>query len=255
MITDYLGTTEEILKYNAVWWKNTPNETYTRDDGYDFPTNQLTAYTLNEIGNDINIVTLNQYCISLEGQPSSIKGENTLPGARPTNYVYQREYLTIMIPKTKARDFIQYFNSKCLLVVEEYELKRCRLFTKTSLNENAKRFITPGKNSIWLTATQNQYFKDTRFITNLPITPGAYNNLTIVDSIFFRVTDKVIGSLDDFVTICLVNPNVGLSDPPLEVIKFKENGGGGILKDSISPAYPGYSPLIIQVIKYFETHP
>ncbi len=50
MITDYLGTPDEILKYNAFWWKNTPNETYTRpSDGIEFPTNQLTAYTLDEI--------------------------------------------------------------------------------------------------------------------------------------------------------------------------------------------------------------
>jgi hypothetical protein len=160
-----------------------------------------------------------------------------------------------MIPKSKAQNFMEYFNPKYLLVVEHYELNRCRLFAKTTINENAKRFITPGKNSIWLTATQNQYFKDTEFITNLPITHGAYTNLTIIDGIFFRVTEKVIGSLDDFVTITLVNPNVGMSDPPLEVIKFKEKGGGGIIRNSISPAYPGYKPLTIQVIEYFKTYP
>ena len=96
----------DIIKYNANWWKNTPNETYTREDGYSFPTNELTAYTLSEIGNDLNIVKLNQYCISLQGQPSTVSGENTTLGKSSETYVYQREYLNIMILNSYLDNFM-----------------------------------------------------------------------------------------------------------------------------------------------------
>ena len=105
----------KIMKFNAEWWnnkdkRNTQEKIY-EDIDYEFPTNYLTSYTYDEI-NRPEVAELNKYCISFDGQISTVSGVDTSRLSRNNDYaeyVFQREYLTFVLPIYELENFAKYF--------------------------------------------------------------------------------------------------------------------------------------------------
>lgn len=249
---------QNILSKNAWWWRTTPNETYYREDvNHSFPTNELTSYTLDEIGGSNDIVLLNQYVISLEGQPSTIDGEDTTIGRKgDEEYVFQREYLVLMMPKVMGENFFNNFNSKrkCIKLIEEYDFVDGKIISNYRINDFGKNFIELGSRGIdiiWVTATKNN-FGEINYITAVPLDAKNYEQYTFKDkrNIFFNEDNK--SPVENFVIIELIRPEVGLNDNPIFVKEFKDKELAGNLNKYLTPKTPNDVSLIEEVITYFQ---
>ena len=249
---------QNILNKNSWWWRNTPNETYYREDiGMNFPTNLLTAYTLDDIGGSKDIVLLNQYVISTEGQPSTLQGEDTTIDKKDDmKYVFQREYLVLVMPKIMGKNFFKNFNPKrkCIKIIEEYDYVDNKIKSSLKYNDFARDFIETRHKipKIWVTATKSYSDGEIEYITNAPLNAEYYKDLTYKDgrNLIFNVDNK--SPIENFVVIELIRPEIGLNDDPTFVEKFKEEGTGGILNKYITPKTKNDVSLIEEVITYFQ---
>ena len=253
---------QNILNKNAWWWRTTPNQVYyNEDNNTNFPTNDLTAYTLDEIGDSKNIVLLNQYVISVEGQPSTIEGEDTSINKKDIeNYVFQREYLTLIMPKNMGKKFFYNFKPKreCIKIIEEYDFVDNEIKSNIMTNDFVKDFMdinTTGDertHMVWITATQNK-FEQINYTAIHGLNGDYYKDLIYKDGrhLFFNECNK--SPIENFVSITLIRPEIGLNDDPKLIEKFKKEGRyGGVINKYITSSTTNDISLIEETIIYFQ---
>lgn len=229
--TEKIISGEEIIKLNSEWWNN-PSKRNTKVRRYNhtktkFPTNYLTTYSYDEI--DIPLVSeLNKYCISNDGQVSTCQGIDTSPDRNKVehNFVFQREYLIILILNKQLVHFMKSFQPKrsCMIILEHANTKNTATLWTNDFSEKYKYTRSDdGKQYIWLTATQNESGIMT-YPANSPLRPGDYQDLlgSGKDNLI-QFDSNTFSEIDNFTIITLIRPEVGLSDDPEFVKEFKDS--------------------------------
>jgi len=124
------------------------------------------------------------------------------------------------------------------------------------MNDFSKNFIDV-KNSmdiptIWISATLNNNFSEINYITNMPLDANYYKYLTFEDERNLIFNNENKSPIENFVTITLIRPEIGLNDDPNIVQKLKNEGKGGILNKYITPKTKDDVSLVEEVIYYFQ---
>lgn len=206
---------DKFMSFNAQWWKNSPNETrYRMTPGglYNFPTNYMTLYTLEKVGNDRNIVELNQHCISLEGQPSTMAGENTRLDANDTNALtLQRGYIVFLLPVKKAWQFFKTFKNH-MMSIEFVDMDEGMFKLETNDLWKAAVKTNPGKEErIWVTCEIED--GNVSFPTNSPNMPGQMQEYSSdLNHETFQFNHYIFCDLHEFACITIITSEVGLDD-------------------------------------------
>ena len=214
-------TPVEFIRKNAEWWRDTPNEeTYImtpRGISYT-PTNFMTVYTLNEIG-DSNIPELNQYCISCEGQQSTINGENTSPHVQylEDSFTIQRAYLSVILPfETAELIFKSFEKSDELMVSLEHCIDiddniRFMIKTNKAWKQESER-SQGGRDSIWLTAVIDKDY-------NIKYPTRAHNKVGLfkqssshINNNYLQFNEYTFAETKGFGLITLITHKAGLDD-------------------------------------------
>ena len=218
---------DEFMKFNAQWWKNSPNETrvvMTPGGLLRLPTNYMTLYTLEEVGNDRNIVELNQHCISIQGQPSTIQGEDTRLDRNDTNLTdltVQRGYIVFLLPVEKAWNFFNTFENH-MMSIEFVDLDENKFKLETndlwriSLKTNPSNG-TKNNERIWLTCNIEHGGDHVSFPTNNPNRPGQMTEMSSnLNQRCFQFNNYIFCELHKFACITIITSEVGLDDDEID---------------------------------------
>lgn len=208
-----------FVERNAEWWRDTPNEKRLIPGYEDYvPSNFMTLYTLDEIENP-NIVELNQYCISVQGQLSTIYGEDTSPDAQinEDSFTLQRAYLCVILPLEIAESIFETLEKSDELMVA---LEHCinndnksnfTIKTNEAWKKESKR-RQGGRDSIWLTAVIDEY-NNIKFPTRQPNRVGCFDQFTCdKKNKYLQFNDSTITETKEFGMITLITHKVGLDD-------------------------------------------
>ena len=197
---------EEILKLNSEWW-NSPQKRNTQMKIYEhtdvkFPTNYLTTYTYDEIGIP-EISELNKYCISLNGQPSTVEGIDTSISYNKLEpkIIFQREYLTFAMQNKHLAHFMYHFQPKrqCMIIIETINTKNL-IPTKIWYNSFTNQFINTD-DDIWLTANQYET-NEISYPTILPLKYGYYTDFkSDIDNNFIQFDYNTFSDINNFTII------------------------------------------------------
>ena len=209
-----------FVERNAEWWRDTPNEKRLIPGYEDYvPSNFMTLYTLDEI-KDPNIVELNQYCISVMGQPSTIFGENTHPNAEihEDSFTLQREFLCVILPLEIAESIFETLEkSDGLMVALEHCIDKddninFTIKTNKAWKQESER-RHGGRGSIWLTAVIDEY-NNIEFPTREHNTGGCFEQFTAdKNNKYLQFNDHTVTETKKFGLITVITRKVGLDDP------------------------------------------
>tara|TARA_B110000046_G_scaffold46685_1_gene51756 strand:+ start:170 stop:1099 length:930 start_codon:yes stop_codon:yes gene_type:complete len=224
---------DAFMKFNALWWKNSPNETrqrMTKGGLLNFPTNYMTAYTLQEVedledledledvGDDRIIVELNQHCISLEGQSSTVKGVDTSltrGSGVDASLTLQRGYLVFLLPKGKAMQFFGSFNqtcNNCMMAIEFVGDKEIEFERNIQWKEELEKDTTTGRRHIWVTCTV-EADGNVSFPTKSPNEPGQIDQSSSdLNKEMFQFNNYIFCEREEFACITIITNEVGLDD-------------------------------------------
>jgi len=222
---------KEFMNLNAKWWKYSPNEKKIRMTPGGllyFPTNYMTTYTLEEIGNDMNIIELNQHCISINGQPSTTEGKDTTLNKNMNEEgvtTLQRGYLIFLLPIKKAFQFFNTFKSRHMMSIEFVNVKEEKFELKT--NNSWKDAVK--KQRIWLTCNIKAD-GDISFPTNQPNRPILLEEelSSNLNRNMLQFNNYIFCELHEFACITIITSEVGLDDDKV---------------------YQGFTPEFVQLAK------
>jgi hypothetical protein len=239
---------DKLLELNAHWWKTTPNETaMDREKNIAFPTNKLTSYTLREIG-DPRVVKVNQNCISLEGQPSTVNGEDTRLDVQ-NNFdsydVIQRGYAIILLPVRDALHFKENFEPPIPVGIMMEILKEDGSgYRYVHTNSIYKELAAGSENSVPITI---KIFNGRSEVVTR--TRMGYPDHIVDGFVHFSNSQKVWAS--DLAVVTLVTRDIGLNDYTHVIFDYLARGKASYYDAFIKPKTSSWE-LTGCLIDYFS---
>ena len=264
-LPDTILDPEQAIALNGWWWNHTPNETYDKvmwdGETMSWPTNRLTVYTLEQIGNNALIPEINNYCVTLQGQPSTLSGEDTRPDAEfdesVLNYAPQRGYLDILLPTERALALLEHFHpsSPLAIVYRHYG-------DSVKYNDVAKNLITGrgAKKHIWLTRSLQVNGDDMSLIaaqdaTNVWLDPqdiiGPFDDVDTERSGFTSLTPHLKLQLEGLTYMTFITSEVGLDDPPEAVTGFLATDPEFMVDIEVDTGRPSF--ILRELLAYFKS--
>lgn len=210
----------EFMKKNAEWWTSTPNEKALRmtpGGGLDFPTNFMTDYSLDDIGGDPDIVALNRKCISVEGQSSTVHGEDTTINSKGPSNSVQRGYLCVLLPYEQAEQLFDNLNANCTHMVSLELCEKINNDLKYRMRRNAKWkeevkgcFGIKSK-PIWVTLRKED--EKWEIITRNHDAPGLLGDYSSkINKDYLQFNHYVFSDVTKFGLVTIITHEVGLDD-------------------------------------------
>ena len=220
-LDDRVVGADEFIQKNATWWATTPNERakrMTRGGLMNLPTNFMTFYTLEEIGDD-TIKNLNENCISVDGQPSTVNGQNTrLDATMESTMTFQRGYLVVILPKTQSETlFDKLSRYPHMVALETCSKNGHHIVYKKQRNQAWKEEVQKQKSidgtaRIWVTAIIKEN-GNVEYPTNAPDEAGNLQQASSqINPQFLQFDHHTFANITEFGCIEIITHEVGSDD-------------------------------------------